>query len=150
MERYWLITYQGENIAQGMNLNSLMKTENVNIIASNNCKEEKRYQQKRATSRKSSPTGLKHGLDRTDKNQQIKPSAEMAQIIEIVGKLEVGILNAAGIGGTNLSPAAQAGTHPITLTVMRDMSFQILLELGTLWTWTDEAHLAVEHTKQLW
>ena len=46
----------------------------------------------------------------------------MTEIIEIEGKFEFGVLNAAGIGSTDLCPAAKARAHPMTFSVMRDMA----------------------------
>ena len=97
----------------------------------------------------SSAPGLENGFDRTEENHQIQPGAEVAQVIEVVGELEVEILNAAGVGGADLGPAAQARTHPMALAVVGDMTLQVMLELGTLRPRSDQAHLTVEHIEQL-
>ena len=46
----------------------------------------------------------------------------MAQVIKVIRKLEVRILTTTGVRGTNLSPTAQARTHPVTLAIVGNMA----------------------------
>ena len=54
----------------------------------------------------------------------------MSQVVKVIRELEIGIINAAGVGRADLSPATKPGTHPVTLAVMGNMALQILLELA--------------------
>ena len=73
----------------------------------------------------------------------------MTQVVKVIGKLEIGILDAAGIGRTHLSPATEAWTHPVTLAVMRNAQLQLMLMLRPLRPRADQAHLTQKHIEQL-
>ena len=97
----------------------------------------------------STPSRLQHGLDRAKQDHQIQPRAEVTQVVKVIGKLEIGILDAAGIGRTHLSPATEAWTHPVTLAVMRNAQLQLMLMLRPLRPRADQAHLTHKHIEQL-
>ena len=84
------------------------------------------------TAQSSATTRLEDGLDGAEQDHQIQPGVEVTQVIKVIGKLEIGIFDAAGIRRTDLSPTTQARTHPVALAIVRDAPLKFMLKLRAL------------------
>src|ERR1700674_4612571 len=95
-------------------------------------------------------TSQKYNLDRVQDDQQIQPCRCILDVIEVIPKVFLGVLDRAAIPIEDLSPPGNSWTNRVPKVVVRNLLTERCDKLGPLRTRPDKAHVAPQHVQQLW
>src|SRR5512139_694320 len=90
-----------------------------------------------------------HHLRGLEQDHEIEKQAVILDVIEVELQLVHRVFISCAIRVAHLRPAGDAGFDRVAHPVIGNFLCQVLHEIGALWAWADEAHVAEEHVENL-
>src|SRR6476660_1876609 len=90
-----------------------------------------------------------HGLHGIENDEDIEGERQVLDVEQVVLQLLQRVFDAGPVGVAHLRPAGETWPNDVPLAIEGDLPRQLVDELRALRTWTDQAHVSLEHVPQL-
>src|SRR5678809_439719 len=90
-----------------------------------------------------------YGLDRVENDEHVERERQVLDVEQVVLQFLQRVFDAGSVGVPHLCPAGEPWPNDVPLTIEGDLPGQLVDELRAFRTWTDQAHVSLEHVPQL-